>query len=70
MITIVIVLGVIAVVLAVVLSFGAAQFDVATSSTSSLGALLDTGSMPARPRGVQEEDLPRFVFRGEAPAAY
>ena len=70
MITIVIVLGVIAVVLAVVLSFAAARVEVATSSTSSLGALLDTASMPARPRGVQEEDLPRFVFRGEAPAAY
>jgi hypothetical protein len=65
-ITIVIVLGVVTAVVAVALSFAAARVEVATSSTSSLGALLDTGSMPPRPRGVQEADLPRFVFKGEA----
>jgi len=68
-ITIVIVLGVLAAVLAVALSFEAARVEVATSSTSSLGALLDTGSMPPRPRGMQEVDLPRFVFKAKASAA-
>ncbi|HEX6868427.1 MAG TPA: hypothetical protein VF119_06460 [Candidatus Limnocylindrales bacterium] len=69
MITIVIVLAVIGVALAVGMSFAAGRVEVATSSTSLLGALLDTGSMPARPRGMQEVDLPRFVFKSEASPA-
>ncbi len=37
-------------------------------STSSLADLLASPTMPARPRGVQESDLPRFVFRDTSPA--
>ena len=70
MITIAIIIGVSAVALAVALSVAAARIEVATSYTSALGALLDTGSMPPRPRGVQEEDVPRFVFRGEPSPAF
>lgn len=36
-------------------------------SHTSLADLLVSSSMPARPRGVQESDLPRFVF-GDADA--
>jgi hypothetical protein len=32
-------------------------------STTSLADTLASPTMPARPRGVQESDLPRFVFR-------
>lgn len=36
-------------------------------SHASLAEMLVSSSMPARPRGVQESDLPRFVF-GDADA--
>ena len=32
-------------------------------STDSVAGLFRLEAMPPRPRGVQEEDLPRFVFR-------
>lgn len=32
-------------------------------SPESLAGLFALEPMPARPRGVQEDDLPRFVFR-------
>jgi hypothetical protein len=42
--------------------------DGATGSSSwEIGHLLVSPRLPDRPRGVQEEDLPPFVFHSEAP---
>ena len=63
MIAIVILMILVAVVLAAALSIAASRVEVATSSAGALGAFFVSPAMPARPRGVQEEELPRFVFR-------
>jgi type IV secretory pathway protease TraF len=62
-IAIVILMVLVAVVLAAALWIAAARVDVATSSSGALGAFFVSPGMSARPRGVQEEELPRFVFR-------
>jgi len=62
-IAIVILAILVAVVLAAALSIAASRVEVATSSAGALGAFFVSPAMPARPRGAQEEDLPRFVFR-------
>ena len=53
--TIVLVIAVFALVIAAIAKLGAGLDD-------SIG-LFTSQAMPPRPRGVQEDDLPRFVFR-------
>jgi hypothetical protein len=78
-IAIVIVFAAVAAVLAGALAFAATRVEVASTSTSSFGGFVVSAPMPARPRGVQEEDLPPFVFhdrpapvhaRSSAPSRY
>jgi hypothetical protein len=66
MLAIVIVLGVIALVLLAALAFAASRVGVDASTWPS--AIFVSPAMPPRPRGIQEEDLPRFVFRDRAAA--
>ena len=47
----------------------AARIDMAASSSWPLGSTFVNLDRPARPRGVQEEDLPRFVFRDRVPSS-
>ena len=61
MLTIVIVLGAIALLSATVLTFASVRVDVDVSTWPS--AFVVSRAMAPRPRGVQEEDLPPFVFR-------
>ena len=61
MLTIVIVLGAIALLFATVLTFASVRVDLDVSTWPS--AFVVSRAMPPRPRGVQEEDLPPFVFR-------
>jgi hypothetical protein len=62
MIGIVIVLSLVAAVIATVLALAASHVEVSTAGVR--GTLFFVSpSMPPRPRGVQEEDLPRFAFR-------
>lgn len=41
----------------------AAAARLGAGSSDSLAGMLASPTMPPRPRGVQEDDLPRFVFR-------
>ena len=50
-------------------AFVARRFEMETSGSWPFDAMIMSQRLPDRPRGVQEEDLPRFVFRDEAPAA-
>lgn len=53
-------------ILAVVAGFACvivAAAKLGAGSPDSLANLLVMPTMPARPRGVQEDDLPRFNFR-------
>jgi hypothetical protein len=61
MLAIVIVLGAAAFVAVTALAFAVARVDVDVSTWPK--AFVVGQEMPPRPRGVQEEDLPRFVFR-------
>jgi hypothetical protein len=45
---------------------GSAKVGVADSSSWEIGSLFVSPRLPDRPRGVQEEDLPPFVFHSEA----
>ena len=67
MLAIVIVLGATAFVAVTALAFAVARVEVDASTWPK--AFVISTSMPPRPRGVQEEDLPRFVFRDRAPSA-
>lgn len=71
MIAIVILMILVAVVLAAAIWIAASHVEVATSSSGALAAFFVSPAMPARPRGAQEEDLPRFMFhdRVASPAA-
>ncbi len=66
MLTIVIVLGAIALLFVTVLTFASVRVDPDVSTWPS--AFVVSRAMPPRPRGVQEEDLPPFVFRDRAPS--
>jgi len=52
------------------LAFGLGRAGVAPDSSSILGIGFSAPDLTRRPRGVQEEDLPRFVFTGETSAAF
>ena len=67
MLTIVIVLGAIALLFATVLTFASVRVDLDVSTWPS--AFVVSSAMPPRPRGVQEEDLPPFMFRDRASSA-
>ena len=41
------------------------RLDFTPDSPSPLGDALTMPILPQRPQGVQEEDLPRFVFRSQ-----
>ena len=60
----------VAVELALFIGFAAlvSRLDIATPSPSLLGEPFSAARLPDRPRGVQEDDLPRFVFRAPAPS--
>jgi hypothetical protein len=55
------------VALVIGLAFRKVRIDVATSPWP-LAMFVNPG-MPDRPQGVQEEDLPRFVFRERVPSS-
>jgi hypothetical protein len=56
-------------VLVVGIALSAPTVETPGLSTWTLGNMF-VGARPSdRPRGVQEEDLPRFVFKDTAPAA-
>jgi hypothetical protein len=54
--------------LVVAIAVAAGRVDVETSSTTSLGTLFMVQRPLDRPRGMQEEDLPPFIFHSEASA--
>ena len=62
--TIVIVLGAITLLAATVLTFASVRVDLDVSTGPS--AFVVSPAMPPRPQGVQEEDLPPFMFRDRA----
>ena len=64
MLTIVIVLGAIALLAATALTFASVRVDLDVSTWPS--AFVVSSAMPPRPHGVQEEDLPPFMFRDRA----
>jgi hypothetical protein len=57
---------VIGLVFVAAVAFVAGRVEIESSPTWSLGSIFVSPPLPDRPRGVQEEDLPRFVFRTEA----
>jgi len=64
--TIVIVLGAIALLAATAITFASVRVDLDVSTWPS--AFVVSSAMPPRPHGVQEEDLPPFMFRDRASA--
>jgi len=65
--TIVIVLGAITLLAATVLTFASVRVNLDASTWPS--AFVVSPAMPPRPHGVQEEDLPPFMFRDRAPSS-
>ena len=63
MIATILVLSLVALILATAWAIANAKVEVAGTSTWPFGTFFVGQSMSPRPRGVQEEDLPRFVFR-------
>jgi len=59
-----------AIELVLLIGFGlmVSRLDFTSDSRNPLGDALTTPILPHRPQGVQEEDLPRFVFRTPAPS--
>ena len=51
------------------LSYVLDRAGVASDASDTLGVLFVMPNQPKRPRGVQEDDLPRFAFRSDAPVA-
>ncbi len=47
----------------------ARRLEIESSSAWPYSGLFMSPRLPDRPRGVQEEDLPRFVFKETAPTA-
>jgi hypothetical protein len=60
----------VAVELALIVGFAVmvSRLEIVTSSSSPLGEPFSAAPLPDRPQGVQEEDLPPFVFRAPAPS--
>jgi hypothetical protein len=60
----------VAVELALLVAFAvmASRVDVSLESSNPLANPFPTTREPARRQGVQEADLPRFVFRDRAPS--
>ena len=57
-----------ALALALAFAFRAAYVEVAASSSWPPFSMFDNIDRPDRPRGMQEEDLPRFFFRDRVPS--
>ena len=66
MIVIIAVSFVIALVFVAAVALVAGRVDVESSSSWPLSGMFVSPRLPDRPRGVQEEDLPPFVFHSEA----
>jgi len=60
----------VAIEIALIIGFAVmvSRLDIATPSPSQLGEPFSASRLPDRPRGLQEDDLPRFVFRDGAPS--
>ncbi len=60
----------VAIEIALFIGFGlmVSRLDFSADSPKALGVPFAISPLPDRPQGVQEEDLPRFVFRNPAPS--